>query len=40
MATEEELGAHERVLQLIDNVSRGKTVWRKQDAAPAVVAPA
>jgi DNA polymerase III subunit epsilon len=37
-ATEEELGAHERILKLIDNVSRGKTIWRKQEqvAAPVV----
>jgi DNA polymerase III subunit epsilon len=34
-ATEEELGAHERVLKLIDTVSRGKTLWRKQEPAVA-----
>ncbi len=39
MATEEELGAHEGVLKLIDSVSRGKTLWRKQEPAAAVVAP-
>jgi DNA polymerase-3 subunit epsilon len=38
MATEEELGAHERVLKLIDTVSRGKTLWRKQEPAAAVTA--
>jgi DNA polymerase III subunit epsilon len=29
-ATEEELTAHERVLQLIDKMSGGKTVWKNQ----------
>jgi DNA polymerase-3 subunit epsilon len=38
VATEDELGAHERVLTLIDNVSRGKTLWRKQESVAAVPA--
>jgi len=37
-ATEEELGAHERVLQLIDTVSRGKTLWRKEEPATTLAA--
>jgi DNA polymerase III subunit epsilon len=39
MASEEELSAHERVLELIDKVSRGKTLWRKEEPAAAVAAP-
>jgi DNA polymerase-3 subunit epsilon len=39
LATEEEIGAHERVLKLIDTVSRGKTLWRKQEPAAEVTAP-
>jgi DNA polymerase-3 subunit epsilon len=38
VATEEELSAHEGVLKLIDNVSRGKTLWRQQEAAAAAPA--
>ena len=38
VATEDELTAHERVLKIIDNVSRGKTLWRKQEAASAASA--
>jgi DNA polymerase-3 subunit epsilon len=38
MATEEELGAHEQVLNIIDKVSRGKTLWRKQEFVPVAAA--
>lgn len=40
LATDEELGAHERVLATIDKVSRGKTLWRKQETAPQALAAA
>jgi DNA polymerase III subunit epsilon len=38
LATDEELGAHERILATIDKVSRGKTLWRQQATAPEPVA--
>src|ERR687897_775224 len=31
-ASEDELVAHERILQIIDKLSDGKTVWRREDA--------
>jgi DNA polymerase-3 subunit epsilon len=34
-ATPEEVEAHEAVLKDIDKASKGKTVWRKPEAAPA-----
>ena len=40
VATEEELGAHERILTTIDKVSRGKTLWRTQEPVQAAVAAA
>jgi DNA polymerase-3 subunit epsilon len=40
LATDEEISAHERILDAIDKVSRGKTVWRQQESAPAAVAAA
>jgi DNA polymerase-3 subunit epsilon len=39
LATEEELGAHERILAIIDHVSRGQTLWRKQEPAQTAAAP-
>jgi len=40
LATDEELGAHEEILSIIDNVSRGKTLWRKQESVQTAVAEA
>jgi DNA polymerase III subunit epsilon len=37
-ASDDELVAHERILQIIDKLSDGKTVWRREDArSPASV---